>query len=755
MATQRQGRAALGPLRFRGGWGSVDGYPNGSDGGWRRKPSQVTSAVVATSSPPAWGISREDYAFYNDVPLEEVTIPFLWNRLAPKLGYLSVHDHRQVQLALALAFRAHEGQIRKSGEPFVTHPVEVTRILAELQLDADTLTAGLLHDTVEDTDELTFEEIENRFGVAVRRIVEGETRISKAQDNGNNPVGGDPKEALDFQHFFVSMTQDVRIILVKLADRLHNMRTIGSLDLNKQRKKAREALYVFAPLAGNLGLVSVKEELEELSIKYLDPDRAVELSSQRDRIINEQKSAVQAAQNFLLEHLNQDDFLSNQVSAISVFLSWKPLYGLYKKLRAARSEDWVNNQELQQISQLQVVLNVHDECSVGPVGLCYYVLGIVHKLWTPIPQTMKDYIASPKAGWRKGLQTTLWPVGSRLVTPIEVQIQTVDMYQEDFKEISSRLNLWLRDEKDDDLGRMNGFNSLHSSYDEDDVVNGFSLALPVNGRSSNASPSQVQEVLQTSSTVIKEGSIAKCKTWLKSLKTWQAEIGTKMSARDFVECVTEDFLVQSVYVLTPAGEVVQLPKGATVLDFAYHIHTDVGNRAMAAKVDGRFVSPNYQLSNAQVVEIFRLDGEPDEAFLSMLRSRLSIVQTKSAKKKLKMFLKNYERQLKTNGSVENVSAAQDAAKHSTLWLMLECQDKPGVLAQVSSIIAKHGLNVTKFWGYPSRKDKDVYVMHYNLGHPNQTVGDLCSAVMVLPNVSDWAVGCTLPRCDGRKQGWRN
>eukprot|EP00803_Ostreobium_quekettii_P008952 evm.model.scf_2596.2 EVM.evm.TU.scf_2596.2 scf_2596:6758-9520(-) len=266
-------------------------------------------------------------------------------------------------------------------------------------------------------------------------------------------------------------------------------------------------------------------------------------------------------------------------------------------------------------------------------------------------------------------------------------------------------------------------------------------------------PAQVQEVLRQSSLVIKEDSFTKYKTWLQSLKAWQDEVGGKMSARDFVECVTEDFLVQSVYVLTPAGEVVQLPKGATVLDFAYHVHTDVGNRAMAAKVDGIFVNPDHQLKNAQVVEIFTLDSwQPDAALLSVLRSRVPMLQTKSAKKKLKLFLKKYEAELQDTDA-EDSSSVDDAAKRSTLWLVLECQDKPGMLAAVSAVIAKHGLNVTKFWGFPSRQDKGVYVMRYNLGKPDQDVQALYTAFEDDPSVSDWAAGCTLPAPDKKKSSW--
>eukprot|EP00803_Ostreobium_quekettii_P008953 evm.model.scf_2596.3 EVM.evm.TU.scf_2596.3 scf_2596:12882-14486(-) len=289
-------RAACRAGRCGGGIGlGSAGRSANSDGGVPQRPRQACQALVATSLPPAWGISREEPTWYEGLSKDDVTIPFLWGLLAPKVRYLPAGDRRRLQVALAVAFAAHDGQNRKSGEPFVTHPVEVTRILAGLQLDVATLTAGLLHDTVEDTDALTFEDIERRFGSDVRRIVEGETRISKAPGGATGrkwaPGEEDPIEAIDFRHFFLSMTEDVRIILVKLADRLHNMRTMGSMDEEKQKKKAQETLFVFSPLADSLGLVAMKEELEELSIKILDPERSQELASRMEATVNEQRSA--------------------------------------------------------------------------------------------------------------------------------------------------------------------------------------------------------------------------------------------------------------------------------------------------------------------------------------------------------------------------------------------------------------------------------------------------------------------------------
>lgn len=480
---------------------------------------------------------------------DSVDVKFLWERLSQQLGHLTLENRRRVAVGLIVAYAAHDGQKRKSGEPFITHPVEVARILGGLYLDADTIIAGLLHDTVEDTDRLSFEEIEQRFGVHVRRIVEAETRLTKIVPT--RP--GERVKDLDFQHFFMCMSQDVRILLVKLADRLHNMRTMASMKTEKQKEKAAETLQVYAPLAGLLGLDTVKEEMEVLSLRYFDPDRYFELKDHLKKLEAVQETILKDAKDILERKLQNDPLLAKQVRQISITARQKSIYSLYKIYKRSQ---WKleGNQRLNQVAQLHVLLDT-DDPSAESAAVCYYVLGVIHLLWSPIPGKLKDCIATPKPSSWKGLSTNVWPSsGARLVTPIEILIQTSHMSTGNVAQWQP--SQWNHIEADDDVSDDES-NSIFDSSDETEfnltLRNGFNRLPTLSYRSSGFGQAQI---------------------WLENLQKWQHEIGTKMSPRDYVDCIRDDFLSPSVYVFTPAGEFVQLPEVKAL--FCFFLTTFLG-----------------------------------------------------------------------------------------------------------------------------------------------------------------------------------
>ena len=437
--------------------------------------------------------------FYRELPPADITDDYLWSRLEPLLSYLTVAERAKVREALNLAFDSHAGQARKSGEPFVTHPVEVARILAELGMDAESLAAGLLHDTVEDTDAVSFAEIEAWFGPAVRRIVEGETKFSKigrlaaaaaeattAEGGGGGGGGADgsPSEpgaatatapaapspasssssssspdadeaaaaaakaaaaaesaAADLKQLFLAMTEEVRILVVKLADRLHNMRTLGAMAPAKQARIAAETLLVFAPLARLLGLYSVKEELEELGFRYADPAAHASTRALLDAVASAAAPGLALARRALEQALRGDPYLSARAGSISVSPVVKSAYWVHRKAqqRGLKLETVADVAALRPAA-LRVVItpravsvaangggggggsggngssssgsySANDNDS-GGAALCYHAMGVVHAAWAPLPGGVKDYISTPKSNGYQSLHTTGLPFGA-------------------------------------------------------------------------------------------------------------------------------------------------------------------------------------------------------------------------------------------------------------------------------------------------------------------------------------------------------
>lgn len=427
-----------------------------------------------------------------------------------------------VSRAFQFAYKLHEGQKRASGEAYICHPIEVACLLRDLGGDSAMIAAGFLHDVVEDTD-VTADEIEAHFGEEVRRLVEGVTKLSKFNFHSKTE-----RQAENFRRMFLAMAQDVRVIVVKLADRLHNMRTLEHLGSEKQRRIAAETLEIFAPLANRLGIGRFKWELEDLSFKYLEPDayRMMQTHVAGKRV--DREARLQSVATTLQERMEQ--------SGISIFdVSSRPkhLYGIFRKMERQQKDF----NEIYDVAAIRLIVKTNEEC--------YRALAIVHDAFRPIPGRFKDYIGLPKPNRYQSLHTVVIGNYGR---PIEVQIRTLEMHHIAEYGIAA-----------------------HWKYKE----SGGSSTIPVTADEERF-------------------------TWLRQLLEWQSDL---KDAQEFMDNVKGNLFDEDVYVFTPDGDVISLTRGATPIDFAYRIHTEVGNHCAGARVNGRIVPLDTPLENGDIVEI--------------------------------------------------------------------------------------------------------------------------------------------------------
>ncbi|XP_027162633.1 putative GTP diphosphokinase RSH1, chloroplastic isoform X1 [Coffea eugenioides] len=536
---------------------------------------------------------------------EEISPGTLWEELKPTISYLSQRELELVRRALDLAFEAHDGQRRRSGEPFIIHPVAVAQILGELELDWESIAAGLLHDTVEDTNVVTFERLEEEFGAPVRHIVEGETKVSKLgklkykdEDNSVQDVKAD-----DLRQMFLAMTEEVRVIIVKLADRLHNMRTLSHMPPHKQSSIAVETLQVFAPLAKLLGMYQIKSELENLSFMYTNAQDYAKIKSRVAELYKEHEKELIEAKRILMKKIESDQFLGLMTVKTDVRSVCKEPYSIYKAI--VKSNGSIN--EVNQIAQLRIILRPKHCVAVGPLcsaqQICYHVLGLVHGIWNPIPRAMKDYIATPKPNGYQSLHTTVIPFLYESMFRLEVQIRTEEM----------------------DLIAERG---IAAHYSGKILVNGLVGHVIPKGGSSRGK-----------TVCLNNANVALRIGWLNAIREWQEEFVGNMSSREFVDTVTRDLLGSRVFVFTPRGEIKNLPRGATIVDYAYMIHTEIGNRMVAAKVNGNLVSPLHILENAEVVEIITYNGLSSKSAFQRHKQWFQHAKTRSARHKIMKFLR--------------------------------------------------------------------------------------------------------------------
>jgi guanosine-3',5'-bis(diphosphate) 3'-pyrophosphohydrolase len=417
--------------------------------------------------------------------------------------------------------KAHQGQIRRSGEPYISHPLGVASILADLHMDVATIATGLLHDTVEDT-EVKLEVIEQKFGKTVAQLVDGVTKISKMTFRHTHEKQGE-----NVRKMIMAMGKDVRVVLVKLADRLHNMRTLNHMPLEKQGPIAQETLDIYAPLAGRLGISSLKIELEDLGFRYTLPERYYELAQTVAKKKNEREKYIDEVKKIL-----SDELKSKTTTKYNVSGRPKHLYSIYKKM------------QMRNVGYDQVYDVLAFRVTVDNVGSCYEVLGVVHSLWKPIPGRFKDFIAMPKANNYQSLHTTvIGPDAER----IEIQIRTSDMHQ---------IAEW-------------GI-AAHWTYKE-------------NGRGESTLDAETLKKFN----------------WIREL----IALHQNSDSDEFLENIKTDLSDSEIYVFTPKGDVKEFPEGATPIDFAYSIHTDVGSQIVAARVNGKIVSLKYELQNGDNIEI--------------------------------------------------------------------------------------------------------------------------------------------------------
>jgi len=464
-------------------------------------------------------------------------------------------DLDTVRKAYVFSAKVHQGQVRLSGEPYLTHPMEVAYILVQLKMDVPTIVAGLLHDTLEDT-LTTIEELHTVFGKEVAGLVDGITKIGKITFQTR-----EERQAENFRKMLLAMARDIRVILVKLADRLHNMRTLHFQPEARQRKIAQETLDIYAPLANRLGISWIKGELEDLAFRYLQPEIFYDLVAKVAKRKKEREQYIEEVKNQIRNKLQEHD-IEGEVSGRS-----KHLYSISLKM------------ERQGIDFDQVYDLIAFRIIVESVRECYAVLGMIHATWKPIPGRFKDYIAMPKANLYQSLHTTvIGPYGER----VEVQIRTDEMHRIAEEGIAA-----------------------HWKYKEGKAPNG------VGSRDDNRF------------------------RWLRQLLEWQQEL---KDSREFMDTVKVDLFPEEVYVFTPKGEVKELPRGATPIDFAYAIHTDVGQRCVGGKVNGKLVPLRTELNNGDIVEVLTSPNQtPSKDWLKWVR-------TSKARNKIRHWIKSEQRE---------------------------------------------------------------------------------------------------------------
>jgi GTP pyrophosphokinase len=493
-------------------------------------------------------------------------------------------DLDQVADAFVFACERHADQRRKSGEQFITHPVGVAKICAGMRLDTETLCAALLHDTVEDTS-ASLEDVRTAFGDEIAQLVDGVTKLA-----GITFQSRDEHQAENYRKMLVAMASDIRVILIKLADRLHNMRTLSPLSKQKQNEISKETLDIFAPLAHRLGIHSIKWELEDLAFSSLHPRKYAEIKSLVNQQRQEREGYVERAGRYLTKELEAVD-IKAEVSGRA-----KHFYSIYAKMTKKGREF----NEIYDLTAMRVI--------VDSVKDCYGAIGVIHSLWKPLPGRFKDYVAMPRFNLYQALHTTVIGPEGR---PLEIQIRTRDMHYTAEYGVAAH---WIYKRKKGGSpvdgragGRKDGFGVAPTAPSIDG-----------DGGQDGATP-----------------DIAK-PAWLKHLADWQQEL---QDPREFMETLKIDLFEDEVFVFTPKGEVMSLAAGATPLDFAYAVHTDVGHRCVGAKVNGKITPLHYRLQSGDIVEILTSKQERGPS-----RDWLALVKTSRARNKIRAWFTRERRE---------------------------------------------------------------------------------------------------------------
>ncbi len=486
------------------------------------------------------------------------------NLISSVRKYHPSDDITMIEKAYSVAKGAHEGQVRKSGEPYIVHPLNVAIILAELEMDKETIAAGLLHDVLEDT-QLTDMQLAWQFGDEVEQLVDGVTKLEKLPLTSSVPQPDAKLEmqAENLRKMFLAMAKDIRVIMIKLADRLHNMRTLKYQSPESQQRIARETLDIYSPIAQRLGISKIKVELDDLSLKYLEPEAYYDLVEKIDAKREERQAYIESIVSEVSEHIRSAGIKAQVSGRVKHFFS------IYKKMKN-------QNKTLDQVYDLFAVRII-----VDTVMDCYAALGVIHEMYKPIPGRFKDYIAMPKENMYQSLHTTLIGKSGQ---PFEIQIRTFDMHRAAEYGIAAH---WKYKE-------ASGVGSVHGE----------------------------EEKL----------------TWLRHILEWQQDMSDN---REFMNLLKNDLdlFADSVYCFTPSGEVKNLPAGSCPIDFAYSIHSAVGNRMVGARVNDRIVPIDYRIHNGDRVEIITSQNTKGPS-----RDWLSIVKSTQAKNKINQWFKNQSRE---------------------------------------------------------------------------------------------------------------
>lgn len=487
----------------------------------------------------------------------------LYNELHTRMqAVFTPEEVDTVDRAYRLASEAHQTQLRYSGDPYIVHPLAVAGVLLDMGMDAQSVEAALLHDTVEDTD-ITLDRLKREFGEDVALLVDGVTKLGKVPFSTR-----EEQQAENIRKMLLAMSQDIRVIIIKLADRMHNMRTLEFQAPQKKRDIALETLEIYAPIAHRLGIRAVKEELEDRAIRFLDPIAYADIEKSIEDLSNSKKDFLEATQEKIKGRLGSvapDAFLSGRI---------KSVHGIYRKM-------YMQNKNFDQIYDIYAIRIIVDS-----IFDCYNCLGVIHDMYRPLPGRFKDYISTPKPNMYQSLHTTV--IGTEGI-PFEVQIRTWDMHR------TAEFGI-----------------AAHWKYKQG-----------IKGKSN------LEERL----------------AWIRQMLEDQQETG---DVQELVRAIKSDLVPEEVFVFTPRGEVINLPMGATVIDFAYAIHTAVGNKMSGAKVDGRIVPIDYTVKTGEIVEILTSSQQGK----GPSRDWLSIAKTSSARNKIRSWFKNERRE-------ENIEAGKD------------------------------------------------------------------------------------------------